>query len=353
MSIVRIRPVQDTFIVYNESNASFGADEILELGKSSRFDADGCARILVEFLVNEVEKVVEETGGVLSRATLNLKYAYAENLPPIWGIDCTEINSEWAEGVGHVNDLPGNTSGASWYHPKGICKEDLWIGGLTGPEDDYVWKHNVFTGYQADRDICLDVTEWVYQWIEEEKRGLGFLLKIGNEELAEKQRTRICFYSSETHTIYYPYLELLIADEVRPDPETVTYADPDNLVINTKNLKESYYIGDRARIDLLVRPEYPVRRFSTSSLYRDSQDVLPEQTLWGIRDEYTGEMSVPFQPIGTQCSYDERGNYMILDTNLLEPERYYRLLFEVDNGEGKRRVYDSKNIFRVTRHGEL
>jgi len=353
MSVIRIRPIQDTFIVDNETNASFGADEILELGKSSRFDAVGCARILVEFLVNEVEKAVEEAGGTFSRATLNFKYAYAENLPPVWGIDCTEIGTEWAEGVGHVNDLPGNTSGASWYYPKGETKVDVWEGGLVGSEEDYTWEHDVFTGYQANRDIRIDVTEWVYQWFQEKKQGLGFLLKLGNEELAEKQKTRICFYSSETHTIYYPYLEILVSDEVKPESGSVPYANLDNLVIGTKNLKESYYIGDRARIDLLVRPEYPVRRFSTSSLYRDSQDVLPEQTLWGIRDEYTGEMSVPFQPIGTQCSYDERGNYMILDTNLLEPERYYRLLFEVDNGEGRRKVFDSKNIFRVTRHGEL
>ena len=62
-------------------------------------------------------------------------------------------------------------------------------------------------------------------------------------------------------------------------------------------------------------------------------------------------MWVPFTDAATKISYDGT-NFFILDTNLLEPERYYRLLFKVNAGE-QQRVLDSQNIFRVTRHGEI
>ena len=348
MAIKRLRPIQDTFINNNSSQASFGADEILELGTCERSDASGCSRILMEFMVNEVEELLGCNS--LVRATLNLKYAHAENLPPVWGLDCTEIDSEWAEGVGHVYDLPGNTEGASWFRPKGLDKEEYWEGGLQ-LDQECIWKHEYFTGYQANRDICIDVTEWVYSWLYSGGKGLGFLLKLSNEELAEKMNTQVRFYSSETHTIFGPYLELVIDDGIEPS-EDVPRADPNNLYLGVKNLKESYYLGDKVRLDLIVRPEYPVRTYSTGSLYRDSEKAVPKRTLWGIRDEYTGEMLVNFTEEGTECSFDERGNFMILDTDLLEPERYYRLLFEVDDGNS-RKVYDSKNIFRVTKHGEI
>lgn len=359
MAIKRLKPIQDTFIVENDSNASFGSDEILELGHCQRFDATGCSRILIEFMVNEVETLLGHHD--LIRATLNLKYAYAENLQPVWGIDVTEIESEWAEGHGHVYDLPGSTDGASWFRPKGMDVEEYWNGGLLlddtsglNEEEAYepVWKHEYFTGYQANKDVCLDVTEWVYSWLyTPDRKGLGFLLKLSNEELADKEKTRVCFYGSETHTIYSPFLELVFDDSsIDVDDDTVE-ADTDKLFLGVSNLKESYYIGEKVKLNVTARPEYPVRKFSTKSLYADQKLYVPK-ALWGIRDEYTGQMWIPFNPDGTKLSYDKDGNYFILDTDLLEPERYYRLLFEVER-EGRRRVYDSKSIFRVTKHGEI
>lgn len=376
MAVKRIKPIQDTFIVETESGASFGGDEILELGKCYRPDATGCSRILLEFMTNEVEELLGDHS--LVKATLNLKYAYSENLPAVYGVDITEIEQEWTEGEGHINDLPANLSGANWVtarpgHPweveggEDIPKnddEDPFSGLFPtcpchpDPEEEDsdvinvdMQKQEYFTSYQKSRDLCLDVTEWVYNWIVGRGKGLGFLLKLTNEAIALDRKARICFYSSETHTTNYPYLEIVYDDSVRPEnPET--FENLSTLVIKTRNLKEHYYTGEKARVDLLVRPEYPLRVFSTSSLYRNEEKALPENTLWGIRDEYTGEMWVPFTDFGTKISYDSHGNFFILDTDLLEPERYYRLLFEVEDCK-ERRVIDTKNIFRVTRYGEV
>ena len=52
MAVKRIKPIQDTFIVRTESGASFGGDEILELGTCYRPDASGCSRILLEFMTS-------------------------------------------------------------------------------------------------------------------------------------------------------------------------------------------------------------------------------------------------------------------------------------------------------------
>lgn len=349
MAIKRLKPIQDTFIVENESNASFGSDEILELGRCRRFDATGCSRILMEFMGNEVEALLG--GNNLVRATLNLKYACAENLTPVWGIDVTEIYNEWAEGQGHVYDIPGSTNGASWYRPKGMQIEEYWEGGLNPAIDENIWKHEYFTGYQANRDLCIDVTEWVYTWIYSGGDGLGFLLKLSNEELAEDFNTRICFYGANTHTIFSPYLELTYDDSCVDIEKDMEVPNLDRIALDVSNLKESYYPGEKVRINITARPEFPIRRFSTKSLYADRKVYVPN-ILWGLRDEYTGEMIVHFDPFGTKCSFDFNGNYFVLDTDLLEPERYYRLLFSVENGN-RRKVYDSKNIFRITKHGEI
>ena len=354
MAIRRLRPIQDTFIVENSSNASFGSDEILELGCSVRPDSKGCSRILIEFMVNEVEKLLGRHN--LIRATLNLKYAYAENLPPVWGFDVTEIGSEWAEGQGHVNDFPGSRDGASWFKPKGFEKDEYWVGGIDPAyEDDYIWKHEYQTGYQADRDVCIDVTEWVYSWLKGPGKGLGFLIKLANEEMLEELRTRICFYSGKTHTIYKPYLELIFDDtKVEGDTENPIDdpAELNELYVDAEDLEPSHYIGEKFRVNVLARPKFPKRVFSTKSLYSNPKRYVPNLR-WGIRDEHTGEILVGFHKSGTKCSFDSNGNYFILDTDLLEPERYYRLLFEVEKPGKFRKVYDSKNIFRVTKHGEI
>lgn len=371
MAVKRIKPIQDTFIVRTESSASFGGDEILELGTCYRPDASGCSRILLEFMTNEVEALLGDHS--LVRATLNLKYAYGENLPSVYGLEITEIEQPWTEGEGHVNDIPANQSGANWVDARPGHKWDVEGGedipghdphthfscscgcGEMDIDDDLInnamVKHEYFTSYQKNRDLCLDVTEWVYNWINGAGEGLGFLIKMTNEQIMEDRKARLCFYSSETHTINYPYLEIVYDDSVRPE-NVESYESVQGLVVEPRNLKEHYYTGENVRIDLTVRPEFPVRTFTTSSIYRDQGKALPDGCLWGIRDEYTGEMWVPFSDFGTKISYDSN-NYFILDTNLLEPERYYRLLFELEPEEGQRRVVDTSKTFRVTRYGEI
>lgn len=371
MAVKRIKPIQDTFIVKNLSGASFGADEILELGTCYRPGAEGCSRILMEFMTNEVEAMLGDHS--LVRATLHIKYAYSENLPSVYGVEITEIEQPWTEGEGHVNDLPANTSGANWIdarpnHPWSVEGGEDEPGhdphthiscscgcGEMDIDDDLIdnsmVKVEYFTGYQKNRDLCLDVTEWVYNWILGQGEGLGFLIKMTNEQIMEDRKARLCFYSSETHTINYPYLEIVYDDSKRPDC-VESYDDVSKLVVSPRNLKEHYYTGEKVRIDLTVRPEFPVRTFTTSSIYRDQGMALPEGCLWGLRDEYTGEMWVPFTDFGTTISYD-KNNYFVLDTDLLEPERYYRLLFELEKDEDRRRVYDTGRVFRVTRYGEI
>lgn len=370
MAVKRIKPIQDTFIVQTESGASFGGDEILELGTTYRPDATGCSRILLEFMTNEVEALLGDHS--LVRATLNLKYAYGENLPSVYGIEITEIEQPWTEGEGHINDIPANQSGATWeearpghrweieggeddpsLHPEptGSCPCCPCPGGDDDYIDNAMFKQEYYTSYQKNRDLCLDVTEWVYNWIAGQGQGLGFLIKLTNEQIMEDRKARLCFYSSETHTINYPYLEIVYDDSVRAKDAEV-YESVQGLVIEPRNLKEHYYTGENVRIDLTVRPEFPTRTFTTSSIYRDQGKALPHDCLWGLRDEYTGEMWVPFSDYGTRISYD-KNNYFILDTNLLEPERYYRLLFELEPTPGQRRVVDTAKTFRITRYGEI
>ena len=187
-------------------------------------------------------------------------------------------------------------------------------------------------------DLDIDLSDYKEQLRESE----GLLLKLQNEDT----ETRLTYFSSNTHTVYRPYLEFIVDDSSRESELPVLES---SINMSVKDLKEFYRFGDKIRLDLGVHPKYPKRTFSTSSLYLDSY-ILPEESYWGIKDEYTEEMVVEFNP-GTKLSAGKEGNFFNLDTELLEPERYYRLLVQVNNDKRETFTIDNKIIFKITRNG--
>ena len=60
----------------------------------------------------------------------------------------------------------------------------------------------------------------------------------------------------------------------------------------------------------------------------------------------TDEYVVDFDKTFTKISADESSNYFDIYMNGLEPERYYKLLIQVDNGTATK-VYDNDYYFKV------
>ena len=171
---------------------------------------------------------------------------------------------------------------------------------------------------------------------------------MGDESLADNINTTLSFYSRNTHTIFRPYLELKYDDSVHYEEGTPIGNKHFSLEID--NFQEDYSLSDSVDMRLNVIPTYPTRQYQTSSIYRANY-ILPETSYWGIKDEYTNQMIVNFDTLGTKISSDEEGNFFHIDMGSLEPERYYRLLVQVEQGQNKF-IVDNRNIFRVKRNGK-
>lgn len=324
MALKRYIPIQDTFIV-SGSNYNYGADQILELGSTEQ--GPGIARILMQFPDLEIESG--------ARAILHLYVAGAHNLPGSFIIQAAGLTQDWLEGIGRVGDM--NRLGATWVYTGLSTSEWVVPGAMPGSAS--------ISELIASRDLLeavdLDVTELVIDQP-------SLALRFGNEAECLEYGSHLSFYSKDTHTIYRPYLEIKWDDSTYETGSLTECRDPFGTFAS--NLRSEYTVGDVARVELAVKDPYAPRIWSTGSIYQPNH-VLPETSYWGIKDEYTNEMVVDFDPVATKISADGSGSFFTLDTSNLEPERYYRLLVQVQQDDQKV-IVDNKNIFRVGRNGK-
>jgi hypothetical protein len=96
------------------------------------------------------------------------------------------------------------------------------------------------------------------------------------------------------------------------------------------------------------RDKYPVRVFTTSSLYTVNK-ALPAQSYWAIRDLKTEEMVIDFDDNYTKISCDANGSYFFLYTGGLEVERYYKVLIKKVLPTGETIKIDNDNIIKIVR----
>lgn len=358
MSIRRFIPLKDTFIVEaagGSDESNFGKDEILELGAVESSSAQGLSEILMQFSQEDLKTVPEITAGLPYVARLHLYLANIKNVPDDEYTICTaRVEEDWSEGLGSVAAW-GDLSGATWTYPKSTG--DKW--NLDRTER----KAEACVTYSPDRpcpDLTLDVTSIVEDWVSGAHSNYGLWIWIAEESVSQVEGygTELFYYSKDTHTVYRPYLEIAWDDSTYEGEGPKT----DKFRVRGINLRESYSDRDYVTFDFGTVASYPTRAFSTSSIYSDIRS-LPSGTLWGIKDEYTNEMIVDFDPEYTKLSSTEEESFLNLNIgDTLYPERYYRLLLKVpqqvrtENSEyvsdiTKMRVVDNKYIFKITRYG--
>lgn len=345
MAIYRLYPEKGTFI-FSEPNSSnqfgnAGEDPILELG--TYLDVEGTLqknRILLQFSTEEIAEVLQDKVETSTfQAVLHLSAAHAENITSDLVVEGRSILGPWEEGSGRRDDVPYNTLGATW---KNRTVDQEWIqqGGDYNPTGS-----NYIIEYKESQDIELDVTEEVEEWALGNNNGL--LLKLEDGLESSQNPVRLSYYGDDTHTIYAPYLEFRWEDTVWTGSLDILNTDVAN--IRLKYLKSSYSESDIVKFRCGVRPKYPTRAFTTGSIYT-VEYRLPQDTFWGIKDEYSEEMIVPFSEY-TRVSSNGEGSFFILDMGILPPERYYRILLQVEIDGTKTVVNTRDNLFKVTRHG--
>ena len=176
----------------------------------------------------------------------------------------------------------------------------------------------------------------------------GFLLKINDAyENYTTASVNLKYFGSDTHTIFPPYLELKWDDTTYSS--TLTELDTDIATIKIKNHKPEYVDSDKVRFRISARPKYPARTFTTSSIYL-TEYKLPSASYWAIQDDFSQEMIVDFDTTYTKISADNTSSFFDIYMDILQPERYYKLLVKTTLN-GSTIVLDNNNIFKVVKNG--
>jgi len=367
MAIYRIYPESDAFLASEITKANTGKDEIVELGGYE--DISGTTRTnrtVVKFNQTEILDVVDnKIGANAISASLNYYLAEASELPVSYLVYSYPLAQDWDNGRGKFGDIPTDTTGVSWEYTR---------AGEVTPWTTSGWGANItgsYTGSQAgggswytgsggvnletsqsfvinsDKDITLDVSNAIRLFYSGSISNYGHILKLENQyEFNENTNIRLRFFSNNTNTIYPPYLEFKW-DDTSYLTGSLSVLSTDISTVGIKNNKERYESSGKVRFKVNARPKYPVRTFTTSSVYLTNY-ALPENSFWGVKDEYTEEMVIDFDQY-TKISCDSSGPYFDVYMDSFQPERYYRMMVKTTI-DGAQVIFADKNTFKVVRN---
>jgi len=352
MAVYRIYPEKDTYINSNPTIAgeygNAGLDEILEIAGYPDPDDNAVGRtnrILIQFKTADITNAVDNiiTGSI--SASIHLSLANATELPAAYTINAFPVSQSWTSGTGRGADSPVNKTGTSWQHKDAGLTAWNSLGGDFITSSVSGSKTNDLT---SNHDLDIDVTNIVSSHYSSSLSNYGIMLKLQNEyENYTSQSISLKYFSSNTNTIFPPYLEFKYSDSIYSS--SLSTLDTDIATIKIKNSKEKYADSDIVKFRVSARPKYPTRTFSTGSIYL-TEYKLPETSYYGIKDEFSGEMIVDFDTTYTKISADDTSSYFNIYMDSFQPERHYRLLIK-SAINGSTVVFDNKNIFKVVRHG--
>lgn len=349
MAVYRIYPEKDTTIWSEPNSAGLygnaGKDEILELGGYPDVNLVGRAsRTLLKFNSDQItDTLTNKVSGTYS-SNLHLYLAEAKEIPQEYTVYAHPINSTWVNGVGKKDDNPINLTGVSWKYRGNQVDEWNTLGGdfntlITGSQSH---------GLTSNHDLNINVTEIIDAIASGSIENHGILLKLEDTyENYTSASINLKYFGADSNTIFPPYLEIKWDDSIYNS--TLSELTTDVVTVKIKNHKEKYSDSDIVRFNLSARPKYPVRSFTTSSIYLNEYK-LPEETYYGIKDEFSGEMIVDFDSNYTKVSADNTSSYFSIYMNSFQPERFYRLLIKTTLN-GSTVVIDNNNVFKVTRNG--
>lgn len=352
MAIYRVYPEKDTYINSKPTVAGLygnaGLDEIVEIaGYPDPTDsATGrTKRTLIQFKSTDITHAVDNiiTGSI--SASIHLSLANATELPSAYTIEAYPISSSWTTGTGKGSDAPVNRTGCSWKYKDAATTEwsalggDIITNGVSGSKTNTV---------SSDHDLDIDVTNIISSHYSSSIPNNGIALKLEDAyENYLSQSITLKYFSSDTNTIFPPYLEFKYDDSIYSS--TLTELSTDIATVSLKNNKEEYADSEIVKFRISARPKYPTRTFTTGSVYL-TEFKLPATSYYGIKDEFSGEMIVDFDKSFTKISADNTSSYFNIYMDTFQPERHYRLLIK-STINGSTVVFDNKNIFKVVRHG--
>ena len=369
---------KDTTLYEESQSLNSGLDEILEVRKDK--NADGSviyvSRALIKFDLTYISQSVVD--GLISNPTyyLNLYDANSQGLNISQTLYAYPVSQSWDVGSGRQDSNPIIEDGASWRYRDNGTTETQWSSVYTGSGGTWYSGSDGQYSLEASQsftheaaDVRMDVTGIVKNWIYSGSSyaNEGFMVKrsgsIGNQNsnVEEGNTTHygnFSFFSSETHTIYPPKLEV-VWDDSKWTTGSLSALTSDNLedmTIYMRGLREKYKENSKVKFRLVGREMFPERSYSSTDLYQTGYTTakyLPSgSTYYQIKDAYTEDIVIPFGS-GSVISCDSTGNYFNFWMNGLQAERFYRIEYKVVSGSGTVdetiQFFDEKHSFKVVR----
>ncbi len=316
MAVYKIFPIKDSYISSEKPDFNYGRDEILELSTNPK------SRILIQYNLNELSDIIPLISGSYI-FNLKLYLSEASNLYKDYSLEFGSLSQSWDVGTGRNGDSPNPQNGASWNYAD---SSSYWGGGIY-----YDYGISQSFDYQDNKDINQDVTQIVYDWSNDILPNNGILIKFSDNDESSQLETKLSFFSSDTHTIYPPELELHWNDTIYSS--SLGGINSTDSITNITNIQEEYQSDTIHTFRIKNRDKYPARQFQSSSVYLNNK-ILPETSYWSLKDVKTKEIIIDYNELGTKLGADDNGNYFTLYMNGLQPERYYQILIKtIINGD--------------------
>jgi len=368
------------------SSINTGADEILEVNKvvAENGSVQNISRALIQFDYTDISSSIQD-GKIPSTAKyyLNLYDAGSSELLRNQNLFAYMVSgSDWTEGNGKLDHDPVTTDGVS-YQYRNHDEQTPWVTGSvltdggswwTGSQGGQYSVSSSFAMTKATQDVRIDVTDLVKNHIYSSSLfpNRGFIIKreslyTGSRDFSynpgsdttkdESSSTRLGnlkFFSTDTHTIYPPKLEVQWDDSSwsTGSLSALSSSDLERLKVYFKNLRQEYKEGSIVKFRVVGRELYPTTAFSTTPSELTVKYLPSGSIYYSVRDAETEEVIVPFGT-GSKISCDSSGNYFNLWMNGFQAERNYRFLVKVVSGSGTTdeqvNFYDDNYEFRVVR----
>ena len=348
---------------------NYGKDEILELKKEFWNDSfDYPTRALVYFSdsdLNELSKSVDD--GTITSPKYYLRMYEAEGVEELsleYKLAAYPLSQSWIEGNGKAFDNPKTTNGVSWKNRKYFpgATAVTWSSAAGAPVygGNYLSGSNEVTQSFNNElpDIEMNVTTIVNNWLNETNKNHGFLLRFsGSHEEASNADSSITFgklkfFSSDSHTIYSPRLEVRW-DDHKPctgsNTGSLNELTMSGLVDNylyMKGMKESYKENEKVKFRIGARKRIVPRTFSTTYQTVTGSFIPEGSGSYSILDVATGETIVPFSAY-TSMSCDSTSNYFTQWMNGFFPNRVYKIIYKLKYNDGQEVIHDDDFKFKV------
>lgn len=340
---------KDTSIYEAYSTNNAGLDEILEIGKvldtniespSSELYASSSVRSLIYF-----DLPTSATIPNTAKYFLNLKLANATDLFKNQQVVIYSVSKSWDEGSGYFYQTPYNANdGATWKRSEQSVSWSLAGGDFITSSTS---ASTTISSYPV-KDLRVEVTDIlkpiVSQSLQNTFYGLVVKFPIADEQDKEN-KGNIKFFSTQTHTIHQPTLEIAWDDQsfitgtLQPVPSGI------NVKVTPSNIPSHFAKNDVAKISLVVRDQYPLKSFDSVLRYKNKY-YLPSSSYYSIIDSQANTVVVPFDEY-SKINCDTSGSYIILDTSPLYSGRYYELKLRIVQGSYIKTI-DAETQFTIT-----